>query len=227
MRRARDENGKQCILPGSAGDVLTDSGSHAAHPETHAVIVNADDWGLNRETTDRTLDCVSCGAVSSASAMVFMEDSERAADLALQHHVDAGLHLNLTSPFSASDCSSRVREQQQKLAHFLRANSLFPAIYHPVLAGAFDYVVKAQLDEYQRLYRKPSARIDGHHHMHLCANVQLQKLLPEGTIARRNFSFASGEKHAINRFYRRWQDRQLAKRHRTTDFFFLCRQWIR
>ena len=89
-------------------------------------------------------------------------------------NVDAGLHLNLTTPFSASDRSSRVREQQQKLAHFLRANSLFQAIYHPVLAGAFDYVVKAQLDEYQRLYRKPSARIDGHHHMHLCANVQLQ-----------------------------------------------------
>ena len=66
----------------------------------------------------------------------------------------------------------------------------------------------------------PPGRVDGHHHMHLCANVQVQKLLPAGTIARRNFSFAPGEKGAVNRLYRRWQDRGLARRHRMTDFFF-------
>jgi len=36
----------------------------------------------------------------------------------------------------------------------------------------------------------------------------------------KNFSFASGEKGALNRRYRRWQDSRLAKRHRMTDFFF-------
>jgi hypothetical protein len=56
--------------------------------------------------------------------------------------------------------------------------------------------------------------------MHLCANVFRQKLLPAGTIVRRNFSFGPGEKGYINRFYRRWQDRGLARRHRLADFFF-------
>jgi hypothetical protein len=56
--------------------------------------------------------------------------------------------------------------------------------------------------------------------MHLCANVFFQKLLPAGTIARRNFSFEPGEKSFMNRLYRRWQDRGLARRHRMTDFFF-------
>jgi hypothetical protein len=56
--------------------------------------------------------------------------------------------------------------------------------------------------------------------MHLCTNVQFQHLLPAGTIVRRNFSFGPGEKSAINRLYRKWQDRLLLKRHRTTDYFY-------
>jgi hypothetical protein len=184
------------------------------------LIINADDWGRSEEVTDRTLECVTAGAVSSVSAMVFMVDSERAADLARRHDVDTGLHLNLTTAFSAPSCPSALRERQQKLARFLRANSLCPAIYHPGLASAFEYVVKTQLDEYSRLYNTPAARIDGHHHMHLCANVQFQKLLPAGTIVRRNFSFGPKEKSAVNRFYRRRQDRRLAGRHTMTDFFF-------
>ena len=50
------------------------------------------------------------------------------------------------------------------------------------------------------MVRKP-AGIDGHHHMHLCANVLLGGLLPSGTIARRNFSFQPAEKSALNRLY--------------------------
>ena len=51
------------------------------------------------------------------------------------------------------------------------------------------YVVKAQLEEFERLYGRAPNRIDGHHHAHLCANVVLAGLLPAGTIVRRNFSF--------------------------------------
>jgi hypothetical protein len=185
-----------------------------------AVIINADDWGRDKDVTDRSLECVSQGVLSSVSAMVFMEDSERAAALARQHSVDAGLHLNLTTPFSGTNCGSPLKEHQRRITRFLRASRLCPAIYHPGRSGSFEYVVNAQLEEYERLYGVPPGRVDGHHHMHLCANVQVQKLLPAGTIARRNFSFVSGEKGALNRRYRRWQDSRLAKRHRMTDFFF-------
>jgi hypothetical protein len=70
------------------------------------------------------------------------------------------------------------------------------------------------------LYGASARRIDGHHHMHLCANIVGQKLLPAGTIVRRNFSFEPGEKNALNRLYRAQQDKRLARRHRMTDFFF-------
>jgi len=71
------------------------------------------------------------------------------------------------------------------------------------------------------LYGAPPVRFDGHHHMHLCANLLFQKLLPSGSIVRRNFSFAPGEKSFFNRQYRAWQDRLAARRHRMTDYFFL------
>jgi hypothetical protein len=56
--------------------------------------------------------------------------------------------------------------------------------------------------------------------MHLCANVLLGKLLPRGTIVRRNFSFRPGDKSYGNRLYRRMVDTTLAKRHSLADYFF-------
>src|SRR5438270_6197533 len=85
---------------------------------------------------------------------------------------------------------------------------------------SFDFVVAAQLDEFRRLYGADPERLDGHHHMHLCANVLFRGLLPPGTLVRRNFSFQAGEKSAWNRLYRRFVDGVLARRHRLVDFFF-------
>ena len=194
--------------------------SHRKTEQGGALIVNADDWGRNAETTDRILECVRAGAVSSTSAMMFMEDSSRAAGLAREFAVDAGLHLNLTAPFSASDCPPPIRERQQQICRFLGRHSIARLIFNPWLSKAFACVVAAQLEEFSRLYGASPNRIDGHHHMHLCANVLRGELLPEGTIARRNFTFPAGEKSLGNRLYRRHLDRKLARRHRLTDFFF-------
>jgi chitin disaccharide deacetylase len=76
------------------------------------------------------------------------------------------------------------------------------------------------MDEYERLYGAPPARVDGHHHMHLSASVLRQELIPKGAIARRNLSFRAGEKGALNRFYRNYLDKKLVRRQRTTDYFF-------
>ena len=184
------------------------------------LIVNADDWGRDAWTTSRILDCVDAGGVSSVSAMVFMEDSERAAALSRERNIDAGLHLNLTTPLSAKACPRVLRERQDGLSRYLRRGSWTRVAAHPGLAQAFDYVVAAQLDEYCRLYEAKPARIDGHHHAHLCANVLVQRLLPPGTLVRRNFSFQAGEKSVFNRVYRGFIDRTLARRHHLVDFFF-------
>jgi len=56
--------------------------------------------------------------------------------------------------------------------------------------------------------------------MHLNANVLLGKLLPAGTIVRRNENFLASEKGLLNRLYRKGLDRILVRRHRIVDFFF-------
>jgi predicted glycoside hydrolase/deacetylase ChbG (UPF0249 family) len=80
--------------------------------------------------------------------------------------------------------------------------------------------VSAQLEEFRRLYHREPIRIDGHHHMHLCANVLIGRLIPKGTIVRRSFSFRREEKGLANRSWRKVVDSLLAQRHRLTDFFF-------
>ncbi|HZU22502.1 MAG TPA: ChbG/HpnK family deacetylase [Terriglobales bacterium] len=185
-----------------------------------ALILNADDWGRDAATTDRIFDCARAGALSSVSAMVFMQDSERSAAIAREHHIDAGLHLNLTLPFSGPDVPGRLVDEQARVADFLQRRRFSQVIFHPGLKRSFQYVVEAQIGEFARLFGQSPRRVDGHHHMHLCANVLLGNLLPAGTIARRNFSFSAGEKSLGNRFYRRFRDRVLARRHILADYFY-------
>jgi predicted glycoside hydrolase/deacetylase ChbG (UPF0249 family) len=185
-----------------------------------SLIINADDWGRDQITTDMILACVRRGTVSSASAMVFMEDSERSAGIARQESVDTGLHLNFTSPFTATAVPPELKEKQARIIRYLRGNRLASVLFHPGLKSCFEYVVRMQFDEYRRLYGIDPKRLDGHHHMHLCANVLLGGLLPSGTIVRRNFSFQPGEKSALNRGYRRVVDGILKRQHRMTDLFF-------
>jgi predicted glycoside hydrolase/deacetylase ChbG (UPF0249 family) len=187
---------------------------------TGALIVNADDWGQDCATTDRTLECIGRGSISSVSAMVYMTDSERAAAIARESGVDAGLHLNFTAPFSAPDRTGHLAGHHERVRAHLRRHRFAQLVFHPGLVRSFDYVVKAQLDEFQRLYGARPGRIDGHHHMHLCANVVLGSLLPAGTLVRRNFTFRPGEKSAANRLYRSLVDRIVGRRHRTTDYLF-------
>lgn len=185
-----------------------------------ALILNADDWGLDRETTDRINECVASKVLSSVSAMVFMEDSTRAATMAREAGVDAGLHLNFTAPFSAKGTPNKLAEHQFRLMKYLRGSRLNQVIFHPGLANSFQYVTQAQLAEFNRIYGSAPLRLDGHHHMHLCANVIFGKLLPAGTMVRRNFSFQPGEKSLMNRKYREFVDRRLTRRHSLTDYLY-------
>jgi predicted glycoside hydrolase/deacetylase ChbG (UPF0249 family) len=152
--------------------------------------------------------------------MVFMEDSERAADLAREKKVDIGLHLNLTEAVSGQNVPAKLQEHHGRVVRFLLRSRLSQVVYHPGLAASFEFVTKAQLDEFQRIYGEAPRRIDGHHHMHLSENVLRAKLLPAGTVVRRNFSFRRGEKSWFNRQYRKIVDARLMRRHQLADFLF-------
>jgi len=152
--------------------------------------------------------------------MVYMEDSERAAKLAKESGIDVGLHFNLSQPFTAKNVPELVRVEQAKISRFLRFSKYAQLVYNPFLKGAFKRAYRSQLDEFTRLYGGVPSHVDGHQHMHLCLNVLIDEIIPEGARVRRSFSFAKGEKGFLNRTYRSWIDRRLARKYFLTDYFF-------
>ena len=189
------------------------------------LIINADDWGRSRAETNAALECYRHGRITSVSAMVFMNDSEHAAEIAREHNLDAGLHLNFTDPFT-NHIPGRLAHCHNRTARFLGRSKYAQLIYNPVLRADFCYSFEAQAAEFERLFGKPPSHIDGHHHMHLCANLLIDDVIPKGSKVRRNFSFWPGEKSQLNRAYRALTDRWLARKYRLTDYFFDLTQCI-
>ncbi len=184
------------------------------------LIINADDWGKNETSTNNSLTCYRSGSITSASAMVFTADSQRAAELARQHGLETGLHLNFTHAFDGIGVSSKLADCQKRIAAFLRSSRYAALLYNPFLRKEFEYSYKAQYEEYVRLYNALPTHIDGHHHMHLCANMLVGRLIPRGARVRRNFTFFPNEKSFLNRFYRKTIDALLMRRYTCTDLFF-------
>ena len=115
------------------------------------LIINADDWGMNETGTDNTLVCFKNRRITAASAMVFMGDSQRAAELALGEGLETGLHLNFSLTFNGDLKSARLRESQQRISSFLTRHKYCLLLYNPFLKRDFEYVCKAQYEEYVRL----------------------------------------------------------------------------
>jgi chitin disaccharide deacetylase len=146
------------------------------------LIVNADDLGLDRGNTDSILECFHLGAISSATALVWMEDSDRAAELARRDRLPVGLHLNLIEPFSAVDVPEAVAATQHRVVQRLRQNGISGQLYHPGWSADFERCISDQLTRFHELYGHPPTHVDGHRHMHLVPNALLARAL--GTVGR-------------------------------------------
>jgi hypothetical protein len=69
---------------------LTEANIHTQPASCGCLIINADDWGRDDRTTNRILECFQRRVLSSASGMVFMEDSERTANITQDQGLDIG-----------------------------------------------------------------------------------------------------------------------------------------
>jgi predicted glycoside hydrolase/deacetylase ChbG (UPF0249 family) len=159
--------------------------------------------------------------------MVFMADSERAAEIANENGLDVGLHLNFDEAFTGKSFPAGLSDCHRSTMRYLRTNKYAQLVYNPLLRKEFAYSCEAQVEEFLRLFGRPPSHIDGHHHMHLSANVLLSKVISPGTKMRRNFSFWPGEKSSLNRAYRALVDRWLSRRYQLPDYFFDLSQSIR
>jgi predicted glycoside hydrolase/deacetylase ChbG (UPF0249 family) len=194
-------------------------GNHGDLPENIVLFVNADDWGRTEETTDRILTCYHQGRIHTGSAMTFMKDSERAAELAREKAFGVGLHLNLTQELTGNKIHTILRDHHRTVVAYLKSWRMAQVLYNPLLRRDFDYVFCAQWDEFCRLYEEEPRRLDGHLHMHLCMNMLFLNKYPKGLRVRRNFTFGPGEKGPVNRLYRHLVDRWVTSHFQCADFF--------
>jgi predicted glycoside hydrolase/deacetylase ChbG (UPF0249 family) len=195
-------------------------------PDHSMIIINADDWGRSVAETDAALECYRAGRITSVTAMMFMGDSERAAQLAEKHSVSVGLHLNLNQSFDGKVPSEEIANGHERIVKFMTAGKYTQLLYNPFLREQFRSDFQAQMDEFVRLYGKQPTHVDGHQHRHLCTNMILDHVIPKGLKVRRSFSFWPGEKSWLQRRYRAFLDAWVARRYCSTDFFFSLGQCL-
>src|SRR3989442_10508533 len=103
------------------------------------LIVNADDWGRSRDETNAAFECHKRRRLTSVSAMVFMEDSERAAELAKEENSDVGLHLNFDEGFTGNKIPTTLEDYHDRIARHLTRNRYSQLLYNPFLLREFSY----------------------------------------------------------------------------------------
>jgi predicted glycoside hydrolase/deacetylase ChbG (UPF0249 family) len=184
------------------------------------LIITADDFGKNVDATDRIFRCFKHGTVTSASAMVFMEDSERAASIAQGSDLEIGLHLNLTESFTAPNVPMEIQNAHARVGRYLRGFRYAEAIFHPLLTQDFEKLVAVQWEEFVRLYRRAPSFVNGHHHSHLCANVLMRRLVPRRSRVRAPFTYKVGEKGRLSVWYRQSLARRLKRSFITPDALY-------
>ena len=187
------------------------------------LIISADDWGADRQTTDAIQECFSAEAVSSVSAMVFMSDSSRGAELAAQGVKPVGLHLNLTEAFTDPACPEIVRRRQARIVRYFAGPKWRWWGFSPTLFTKIEDCIADQLDAFRGLYGHEPTHIDGHQHVHQSLGVMFARTLPAGTKMRPSFTFMPGEKSLPNRLTRRLVNRLMRSRFRCPRYFFSIR----
>ena len=157
------------------------------------LVVNADDWGGSEATTEAILHTFEAGRVTSASAMVYMPDSDRAAEVAKRAGLPVGLHLNLTEPFSDPSTPAPVRDRQRRVAERLAGTGpdghpatarLRKWVYDPRIRAEVDRAIADQRGRFEALYGRPPTHFDGHNYVDLCPNVFLSRAIPAGSAMR-------------------------------------------
>jgi len=162
------------------------------------LIVNADDWGIDAATTDAIAACFAAGRVTSATAMVFMADSERAAELAQQIGLPLGLHLNLSEPYTGQTAPDAVRRRQAELTRRFgdRARRWRRWLPDPTIRTAVERCVKEQLAAFELLYGHRPTHVDGHKHVQVSPSVARTAALRDLPL-RRAFSDPTGARSPI------------------------------
>jgi chitin disaccharide deacetylase len=170
------------------------------------LIVNADDWGGSEATTEAILRSFEAGRVTSTSGMVYMPDSDRAAEVAKRKGLPVGLHLNLTEPFADPATPPAVRHRQRRVAELFsgRGRDGHPGtarlrkwVYDPRIRTEVGRAIADQIERFEALYGRPPTHFDGHNYVDVCPNVFLSGAIPGGSKMRNSLDRFPLERSAM------------------------------
>jgi predicted glycoside hydrolase/deacetylase ChbG (UPF0249 family) len=170
------------------------------------LVVNADDWGGSEATTDAILRTFEAGRITSTSGMVYMPDSDRAAELAGRAGLPVGLHINLTEPFTDPRTPQPVRDRQRRVAGRLGGAGrdghpgtaqLRKWLYDPTIKADVDRAITDQIERFEALYGRAPTHFDGHNYVDLCPNVFLSRSIPAGASMRNSLDCYPLERSAM------------------------------
>jgi predicted glycoside hydrolase/deacetylase ChbG (UPF0249 family) len=135
------------------------------------LIINADDFGFNREITDGILECHRNGTVNSTTLMVNMTGADYAAGLVAGFPgLSVGIHLNLTlgRPISPPD---RILSLVNKEGWFRDQGDMFRRAFRFQLnAKEIETELSAQVERFLAYGLVPT-HADSHHHVADCPQI--------------------------------------------------------
>lgn len=190
------------------------------------LVVNADDWGGSAATTEAILGTFEAGRITSTSGMVYMPDSDRAAEVARRAGLPVGLHLNLTEPFGDARTPAAVRDRQLRAVEHLAGSGsdghpgtarLRKWVYDPTIRADVDRAIADQLERFEALYGHPPTHFDGHNYVDACPNVFLSRSIPAGSLIRNSLDCYPLVRSAIGRL-KGLRQRLRTRRLRSTDY---------
>jgi chitin disaccharide deacetylase len=187
---------------------------------TGLLIVNADDFGLDDVATDAILECFDAGAITSTTALVWMSDSDRAAEMATRADLPVGLHLNLIEPFTAPDVPAATAATQLRVAMRMRSGGPRALLFDPRWSHDFETCITDQLSRFRELYGRPPTHVDGHRHMHLALNALFARALGDVPCCRRAVNRLPHESPAHRQLGRTVLSQLVRVRFLTTDWCY-------
>jgi predicted glycoside hydrolase/deacetylase ChbG (UPF0249 family) len=132
---------------------------------SHAIIVNADDLGMNQEVNDATFELMAKGRISSATIMANAPATREAARRAAMFpQCSFGVHLNLTEfePLTAGPGARLLVDERGRMSRAIGRASARPRLG---LMRAIYAELRAQVECVAALGVHIS-HIDSHHHVH-------------------------------------------------------------
>lgn len=180
------------------------------------LIVNADDLGGNPLATDRIVAGFGARVLTSATAMMYMADSERAATLAREAGLPTGLHLNFTQAYDDPAVPASAAARQRRVTEFMADPRVRRMTFSPPMVSVIRRVIADQLEAFRRLFGTEPTHLDGHNHAHLNPTALLT--LPRGMPCRPGYHDPS--RQGLRRLPWALRDRLLSARHPVPDYFF-------